>query len=77
MHKTRADDRNFLHGADAFCIMYIEENSRSLKKKKEYEFTGKVVKYFKGKDVEKEKTMDYCINNCRNFVEIVEEEDEE
>lgn len=50
---------------------------RSLKKKKEYEFTGKVVKYFKGKDVEKEKTMDYCISNCRNFVEIVEEEDKE
>ena len=50
---------------------------RSLKKKKEYEFIGKVVKYFKGKDVEKEKTMDYCISNCRNFVEIVEEEDEE
>jgi hypothetical protein len=36
-----------------------------------------VVKYFKGKDDEKEKTMDYCISNCRNFVEIVEEDEEE
>ena len=50
---------------------------RSLKKKKEYEFTGRVTKYFKGKDDEKEKMMDYCISNCRNFIEIVEEEDKD
>lgn len=50
--------------------------AKNLKKKREYEFTGKVTKYWKGKDVEKEKTMDYCISNCRNFVEVIEKEDE-
>ena len=50
--------------------------AKNLKKKREYEFMGKVTKYWKGKDVEKEKTMDYCISNCRNFVEVIEEEDE-
>ena len=58
-------------------IRLSDNVGRCLKKKKEYEFTGKVVKYYKGKDVEKEKTMDYCISNCRNFVEVVEEEDAE
>ena len=50
--------------------------AKNLKKKREYEFMGKVTRYWKGKDVEKEKTMDYCISNCRNFVEVIEEEDE-
>ena len=50
--------------------------AKNLKKKRESEFTGKVTRYWKGKDVEKEKTMDYCISNCRNFVEVIEEEDE-
>ena len=50
--------------------------AKNLKKKREYEFTGKVTRYWKGKDVEKEKTMDYCISNCRNFVEVIEEKDE-
>lgn len=51
-----------------------KEVEKSLKKKKLYEFTANVTKYYKGKDVEKEKTMDYCLINCRNFVEIDEEE---
>ena len=50
--------------------------AKNLKKKREYEFIGKVTRYWKGKDVEKEKTMDYCISNCRNFVEVIEKEDE-
>ena len=48
----------------------IEKN---LKKKKKYTFTAEVAKYYKGKKEDEEKKMDYCLVNCRNFVEVVEE----
>ena len=45
---------------------------KNLKKKKKYTFTAEVTKYYKGKKEDEGKKMDYCLVNCRNFVEVVE-----
>ena len=56
-------------------IRLPKEVEKGLKKKKKYEFIAEVTKYYKGKE-DAEKKLDYCLINCRSFVEVKEEEEE-
>ena len=56
-------------------IRLPKEIENELRKKNKYEFTAEVTKYYKGKKGE-EKKMDYCLINCRDFIEVKEEEEE-
>ena len=60
---------------DHIWIRLPKEIEKELKKKSKYEFTAEVTKYYKGKKGEDRK-LDYCLINCRDFIEIIEEKDE-